>query len=236
MAFVALFIKSGNIQDVIKTLTGQAPEASFDASNIPEYSGELYVKINNGKPEFDTADADKGAFETYSELDSLGRCGVAYANLCKELMPKGQREDISMIKPTGWKRTKYPGVVEDDLLYNRCHLIAYSLAGENANEKNLITGTRYFNKEGMLPFEEMVRDYIYKTGNHVLYRVTPVFEGKNPVAKGVIMEAYSVEDKGKGISYNIFVYNIQPGVEIDYSTGNSKLKQAASNVGYGLSF
>ena len=171
-------------------------------------------------------DYNKKPFETYSELDSLGRCGVAYANICKEIMPEDgeKRQSISMIKPTGWKTTKYEGLVEGNYLYNRCHLIGYQLAGENANAKNLITGTRYFNVTGMLPFENMVDDYIEKYGNnHVLYRVTPIYEGNNLVASGVQMEGYSIEDKGKGVCFNVYVYNVQPGIEINYATGDSKL-------------
>ncbi len=189
---------------------------------IPEYSGSYFVKLNNNKPTFNKEDMEKEAFESYSDLDSLGRCGVAYAKLGKELMPTSSREDISMIKPSGWKVYKYPDLIEDTLLYNRSHLIAFSLAGENANEKNLITGTDYFNKGGMQPFEEGVRSYIKKTGNHVMYRVTPLFKDDDLVARGVIMEAYSVEDHGTGICFNVFIYNVQPGVEIDYSTGKSK--------------
>lgn len=199
---------------------------SFDISSVPQYSDEPYVAIDNNIPSFSEEDHSTKAFENYSELDSLGRCGVAYANICKEIMPvEGeQRQAINMIKPTGWKTTKYEGLVEGNYLYNRCHLIGYQLAGENANKKNLITGTRYFNVTGMLPFENQVNDYIEKNKkNHVLYRVTPIFEGNNLVANGVQMEAYSVEDNGKGVSFNVYVYNVQPGVEIKYETGESKL-------------
>lgn len=165
------------------------------------------------------------SFETYSELDALGRCGVAYANISKDLMPTEERGEIGMIKPSGWHTVKYPEVIEDLFLYNRCHLIGYQLSGENANEKNLITGTRYLNVEGMLPFENKVAAYVRKTGNHVLYRVTPVFEGDNLVAEGVLMEAFSVEDAGKGVEFCVFAYNIQPGIEIDYATGESRLQK-----------
>ena len=160
-------------------------------------------------------------FESYSELDQLGRCGVAMANLSPALMPTEERGAIGTVKPSGWHTVKYPELIEDNYLYNRCHLIAFSLAGENANEKNLITGTRYFNVQGMQVFERKVEDYIRKTGNHVLYRVTPVFEDQNLVATGVIMEAYSVEDDGKGICFNVFIFNVQPRIEIDYSDGSS---------------
>ena len=191
-------------------------------SEIPEYNEKIYVEINNNKPYFKEEEYITNSFETYSELDSLGRCGVAYANISKETMPREgeERESISSITPTGWKQEKYDG----EYLYNRCHLIGYQLSSENANECNLITGTRYFNVEGMLPFENKVADYIEKNeNNHVLYRVTPIFENDNLLAKGVEIEAYSVEDNGKGICFNVFVYNIQPGINIDYRTGeNSK--------------
>ena len=172
-------------------------------------------------PEFDASDLTRtDPFETYSDLDSLGRCGVAYANICVELMPTEEREPIGQVKPTGWHTAKYDGV-DGKYLYNRCHLIGFQLAGENANEKNLITGTRYMNTQGMLPFENKVADYVKSTGNHVLYRVTPVFEGSDLVAQGVQMEAYSVEDQGEGVCFNVFCYNAQPGVGIEYASGES---------------
>lgn len=180
---------------------------------------------NNNIPEFTEAERHcTEPFELYSELDTLGRCGTAYANLCKELMPEKERGEIGHIKPSGWHTVKYPGIVEGNYLYNRCHLIAFCLAGENANEKNLITGTRYFNVNGMLPYEEKVADYIDKTYNHVLYRVTPVYEGNNLIASGVQIEGWSVEDNGSGICFNVYISNIQPGIKIDYSTGNSWIK------------
>lgn len=215
-----------NNVSIANNVNTQSTIASFDLKNIPQYTSEPYVKINNNIPQFSEEDYNKKPFETYSELDSLGRCGVAYANICKEIMPEDgeKRQSISMIKPTGWKTTKYEGLVEGNYLYNRCHLIGYQLAGENANAKNLITGTRYFNVTGMLPFENMVDDYIEKYGNnHVLYRVTPIYEGNNLVASGVQMEGYSIEDKGKGVCFNVYVYNVQPGIEINYATGDSKL-------------
>ena len=187
---------------------------------IPEDSGEAYIEINNNIPNFKESDYTTEAFEDYSELDDYGRCGVAYANICKEIMPqKGEkRGDISNVKPTGWKQKKYNG----EYLYNRCHLIGYQLSDENDNELNLITGTRYFNVTGMLPFENKVAEYIKENeNNHVLYRVTPVFEGENFLASGVEIEAYSVEDNGKGICFNVYVYNIQPGITINYLTGES---------------
>ena len=189
-------------------------------SEIPEYSGSPYVEINGNEPDFSKSDFTADSFETYSELDSLGRCGAAYANVGQDLMPTGPRSSIGQVKPTGWHTAKYDNV-DGKYLYNRCHLIAYQLTGENANEKNLITGTRSFNVDGMLPYEEMVGDYVRETGNHVLYRVTPVFEGDDLVAKGVQMEAMSVEDEGEDIEFNVFVYNVQDGIDIDYRTGDS---------------
>lgn len=195
-------------------------QESISLSEIPEYSGEPYIEINGNEPDFPEGDWEEESFETYSELDELGRCGTAYANVGTDLMPTEERGSIGQVKPTGWHTVKYD-IVDGKYLYNRCHLIGYQLSGENANEKNLITGTRYLNVEGMLPFENMAADYVKETGNHVLYRVTPVFDGNNLVANGVQMEAFSVEDAGEGISYNVYVYNVQPGIEIDYATGES---------------
>lgn len=194
---------------------------SLTSQDLPKYTGAPYVTVNGNDPEFDENAFTTQSFETYSSLDYLGRCGTAYANLGTDLMPTKDRESISQVHPTGWQSTTYE-TVDGEYLYNRCHLIAFQLAGENANEKNLITGTRYMNVEGMLPFEEKVADYIQNTQNHVLYRVMPMFEGTDLVAKGVHMEAESVEDKGKGISFNVFVFNVQPGIEIDYATGESR--------------
>lgn len=188
---------------------------------LPAYSGQPYVEIDGNQPGFTEKDKTKQSFEQYSELDSLGRCGVAYANVGKELMPTEKRGSIGKVKPSGWHTVKYD-IVDGKYLYNRCHLIGYQLTAENANEKNLITGTRFMNVNGMLPFENMVADYVKETGNHVLYRVTPVFEGNGLLAKGVQMEAYSVEDEGDGICFHVFVYNVQPGIWIDYATGESK--------------
>ena len=190
---------------------------------IPKYEQEAYVFLNNNEPEFSEKDITNQSYEDYSELDSYGRCGVAKANLGIDLMPTEEREGIGQVRPSGWQLIKYDHV-EGKYLYNRCHLIGFQLAGENANERNLITGTRYMNTEGMLPFENMVAEYIRETKNHVLYRVTPIFEGDNLVASGVQMEAKSVEDNGEGICFNVFVYNVQPGIEIDYATGISKEK------------
>ncbi len=189
------------------------------------YAGEASVSINNGTPFFTPEEITTEVFENYSELDSLGRCGMAFANICQELMPTGERGNISRVKPTGWQTVQYD-VIADKHLYNRCHLIGYQLAGENANEKNLITGTRYLNVEGMLPWENLVAEYVEETGNHVLYRVTPCFDGNNLVASGVLMEGFSVEDNGEGICFNVYCYNVQPGVMIDYETGDSCLDES----------
>ena len=198
-------------------------QKSYELTDIPAYAGNSFVILDDNKPAFSKKDRERtDAFETYSDLDELGRCGVAYANICKELMPTEERGAIGMVKPTGWHTVKYDNV-EGKYLYNRCHLIGYQLAGENANEKNLITGTRYLNVTGMLKFEDLVADYVNETNYHVLYRVTPVFEGDNLVASGVEMEAYSVEDKGEGVSFHVFLYNVQPGITIDYATGESWL-------------
>lgn len=194
--------------------------------HIPEYSGMACVEVNNNIPFFEEGEFSIEPFEVYSELDALGRCGVAYANISRELMPTEERGAIGSIKPSGWNQAKYEGVIDSKppYLYNRCHLIAYCLTAENANEKNLITGTRYMNVEGMLPFEEKVAKYLDQNDNHVLYRVTPVFDGDNLVASGVLMEAYSVEDSGEGICFCVYCYNVQPGVEINYRNGESSLK------------
>lgn len=197
-------------------------DESYDIENLPEYDGNSYVIVNDNIPYFKEEEYTTNSFEKYSELDSLGRCGVASANISKDLMPTEKRGSIGMIKPSGWHTIKYDHI-DGKYLYNRCHLIGYQLTGENANEKNLITCTRSMNTKGMLQFENMVTKYIKDTGNHVLYRVTPVFEGNNLVATGVEMEAYSVEDNGKGIKFNVFVYNIEDGIIIDYKTGDSKL-------------
>lgn len=195
----------------------------FSISDVPEYSDDLYVPVNNNIPYFERDDLAAAAesFEHYSKLDALGRCGVVYASIGIDIMPTEDREGIGQIKPTGWHTVKYD-IVDGKYLYNRCHLIGFQLSGENANEKNLITGTRYMNKEGMLPFENMVADYVKETENHVLYRVTPVFDGDDLLATGVLMEAESVEDQGEDILFCVFVYNVQPGITIDYATGESR--------------
>ena len=191
---------------------------------VPAYSGTSYIEIHDNKPFFTEEVMTTNSFEKYAPLDLLGRCGTAFANIGKDIMPTEERGPIGMVKPSGWHTVKYPEIIEDLYLYNRCHLIGYQLSGENANEKNLITGTRYMNVEGMLPFENQVAQYVKDTGNHVLYRVTPRFTGNNLVADGVLMEAYSVEDSGEGLQFCVFVYNVQPGIEIDYATGKSKVR------------
>ena len=196
-------------------------DAYMDMSQVPQYSGQAYVQINGNEPDFTEEDFQRGEFEEYSELDYLGRCGQAFALITLDTMPCEERQSISEIRPSGWHTVRYDDLIEDKYLYNRSHLIAFSLAGENANEKNLITGTRYMNQESMLDFEEEVLYYVRSTGNSVLYRVTPIFEGENLLATGVQMEAYSVEDDGQGVCFNVFVYNVQPGIEIDYETGDS---------------
>ena len=198
--------------------TGSPEQSSFDLSQVPAYSGEPYVVVNNNNPFFKDSDLTTEAFEKYSDLDSLGRCGAAYANVCQEIMPTEKRGAIGMVKPTGWQTVKYDWV-DGKYLYNRCHLIGYQLSGENANEKNLITGTRYLNVDGMLPFENLVADYVHETDHHVLYRVTPVFENSDLVASGVLMEAQSVEDDD--VLFCVYCYNVQPNVTIDYATGES---------------
>lgn len=211
-------------QKVVHTGTASA----FNAADVPAYSGEPYTAVNNNEPYFTSDNLTTEAFENYSELDALGRCGVAYANVCLETMPTEKRSSISEVKPTGWHSVKYDNV-DGKSLYNRCHLIGYQLTAENANQQNLITGTRYLNVDGMLPFENMVADYVKETDNHVLYRVTPIFTGDNLVADGVLMEGYSVEDEGDGICFCVYAYNVQPGITIDYATGDSWLSSEKGN-------
>lgn len=198
-------------------------QVSYDLASIPEYSNANYVVLNNNEPNFTESDYTTDSFERYSELDSLGRAKVAYANIGVDLMPTEERGSIGQVKPSGWHLVKYD-IVNGKYLYNRCHLIGFQLTGENANEKNLITCTRQMNTVGMLEFENKVANYIKSTNNHVLYRVTPIYKDDNLLASGVVMEAYSVEDRGEGIKFNIFVYNVQDGIDIDYKTGDSKLK------------
>ena len=204
--------------------------AVADPKALPQYSGTPYTEVNGNQPSFSEADKSRGAFEEYSELDSLGRCGVAFARIGTDTMPTEKRGAIGSVKPTGWHTVRYNGVVEGNYLYNRCHLIGYQLAGENANTKNLITGTRYLNTQGMLPFEDKVAEYVKATGNHVLYRVTPIFEGDDLVADGVQMEAWSLEDAGAGVCFNVYCYNVQPGTQINYVTGDSQLTENAEAI------
>ncbi len=204
-------------------LTACAPEPSYTLDELPGYAGESYVILEENIPSFPDGDKTSTAFERYSQLDYFGRCGPAYASVGRETMPTEERGSIGQVKPSGWQTVKYD-CVDGKYLYNRCHLIGWQLTGENANELNLITGTRYMNVEGMLPFENQVADYVKDTGNHVLYRVTPIYGDLDLVASGVEMEALSVEDGGKGVCFHVFVYNVQPGVEIDYATGESALE------------
>ena len=220
------FDTAASIEGISKEVYSSQPSGGLEQANqvkdIPDYSGEPYFVINENQPSFSEGDYTTSSSESYSDLDDLGRCGVAFANIGTNLMPTEDRGSIGQVKPSGWQTVKYDNV-DGKYLYNRCHLIGYQLTGENANKLNLITGTRYMNVEGMLPFENMVADYIKETNNHVLYRVTPVFNGDDLVARGVQMEAVSVEDKADGICFNVFVYNVQPGITIDYVTGKSSL-------------
>ncbi len=200
-------------------------QPTVSLADIPAFDGETaYVAINDNKPEFEETELVTQSYERYAPLDSLGRCGVAMACIGKDIMPAEERDSIAQVKPSGWQTVKYD-IVDGKYLYNRCHLIGYQLTGENANKQNLITGTRFLNIEGMLPFENMIADYVKETGNHVIYRVTPIFEGKNLVASGVQMEAFSVEDEGEGICFNVYAYNAQPGISVDYATGKSSLEK-----------
>lgn len=208
-------------QQVSENQQKTSTEKSVSSDDIPDYSGKMTVVVDENQPDFTSKDLTKKSYESYSNLDSEGRCQTAQACIGKDIMPKEERGAIGMVKPSGWHTVKYSNV-DGKYLYNRCHLIAYQLTGENANRKNLITGTRSFNVDGMLPYEEMVGNYVRETGNHVLYRVTPVFEEDNLVAKGVEMEAMSVEDKGEDLKFHVFVYNVQDGIRIDYETGESR--------------
>ena len=203
--------------------------AEMELGEIPEYQGEPYIEVEENQPDFTKEELTEESYETYGELDELGRCTKVEACIGKDLMPTEQRQDISQVKPSGWQSVQYDNV-EGGSLYNRCHLIGYQLTAENANEKNLITGTRYMNTEGMLPFENEVAEYVEETDHHVMYRVVPVFDGSNLVASGVWMEAESVEDDGEGVSFNVYVYNVQPGIEIDYAQGDSEKVQEDTDV------
>lgn len=210
-------------------------EQTFSLDAVPAFSGSPYVEIDGNEPSFSEAERELAAFEAYAPLDELGRCGTALAVVGPETMPTEERGSIGSVRPSGWHLVKYD-IVDGAYLYNRCHLIAYRLAGENAYERNLITGTRFMNAQGMVPFEKQVADYASRTGNRVLYRATPVFEGADLVARGVHLEAESMEDDGAGVRFNVFVYNVQPGIEIDYATGESWLDGAsASSDGFDAS-
>ena len=202
--------------------TTKSSKSSFSYKSVPKYKDKPYVAINNNEPFFKKNELKGKSFEKYSKLDYLGRCGVAEASIGTDLMPSEKRGSISQVKPTGWHSVRY-NFVDGKSLYNRCHLIGYQLSGENANERNLITGTRYLNVDGMLPFENMVADYVKETNNHVMYRVSPIFEGNNLLVSGVQIEAKSVEDNGEGILFNVYCYNVQPNIEINYATGDSSL-------------
>lgn len=214
---------TGELEQLAGALAGDGETGTVALEDIPEYSGEPYVVVEGDEPDFTEEERTEESYEDYSELDRLGRCREAHANIGEDLMPDEERGSIQEVKPSGWEN-EYYDFVEGGYVYNRCHLIGYQLAGENANEKNLITGTRYMNVEGMLPFENQVAEYVRETGNHVLFRVTPIYDGKNLVASGVQMEAESVEDDGESVKFNVYCYNVQPGVEIDYATGENRIQ------------
>ncbi len=221
LVFISVFINVyPGAEDMINDFIRKDKDI-ISIDEVPEYSGLPFVEINGNKPVFDEIYMTEEPFEIYSDLDILGRCGTAFACVCRETMPEEEREPISSVTPTGFINKEYD-FIDQGYVYNRCHLIGFQLTGENANEKNLITGTRYMNIEGMLPIENKVADHVDETGDHVLYRVTPVFDGLDLVAKGVQIEALSVEDNGKGLQLNVFVYNVQPGVDIDYKTGETE--------------
>lgn len=224
IAFIFIYnIYYIEINNFFKSLAYKIEEKSYNLDEIPAYTGSKYVVINNNEPNFNEGDFSEESFEIYSSLDYLDRAGVAYANIGKDLMPTEERGSIGSIKPTGWQTIKYD-IVDGKYLYNRCHLIGHQLSGENANPENLITCTRQMNVDGMLPFENEIAEYVKETNNHVLYRVTPIYEGANLLASGVQMEAISIEDSGKGIKFNVYIYNVQDGIEINYSDGSSKLE------------
>ncbi|MBQ8392175.1 MAG: DNA/RNA non-specific endonuclease [Clostridia bacterium] len=217
--------------------TGGPSTIVINGETVPSYTNKAYVYLNNGEPTFTDKEITTKSYEFYSELDSLGRCGVTHACIGVDLMPTDDRGEIGSVTPSGWKyngksnNNKYDTtLVEGGYIYNRCHLIGFQLAGENANEKNLVTGTRYLNIEGMLPFENMIADYVKETKNHVMFRVTPIYDGNNLVPSGIHMEGYSVEDEGEGISFNVYAYNVQPGIEINYATGENWLSGEAPDV------
>lgn len=236
LALTLMLSSCGEIAEIKNNLDSttkiETTQSTFTLDDVPEYDGHAYIEINNNIPDFTKADYTTTSFEEYGPLDYLGRCTTAYACIGKDLMPTEERGSIGSVKPTGWQTVKYNNV-DGKYLYNRCHLIGYQLTAENANECNLITGTRYLNITGMLGFEDNVADYIKSTSNHVLYRVTPIFNGKELVARGVQMEAYSVEDNGDGICYNVYCYNVQPNIEINYLNGDSRLISAVDHTDEG---
>ena len=231
LAAVFLFLTGCNwlsdLQFGVQTPLAAPPV--YTAEELPAYAGNPFVALYENQPRFEEEEKTDRSYEYYSPLDALGRCGYAFACVGQDLMPTEKRGSIGQVKPSGWQTTKYDHV-DGKYLYNRCHLIGYQLSGENANERNLITGTRYLNVQGMLPFENMVADYVKETGNHVLYRVTPIFREEDLVAQGVIMEAWSVEDEGDGVCFCVFCYNVQPGVVIDYATGESRPETAENST------
>ena len=213
-----------NAEDQSDILPEYSDEGAQSLEEIPEFTDVAYVAVNDNVPFFLPEEYTTESYEEYADLDALGRCGVTVACIGVDIMPTEARGEIGSVKPTGWHSVKYD-IVEGKYLYNRCHLIGFQLAGENANKRNLITGTRYLNIEGMLPFENLVADYVKETKNHVLYRVTPLFDGDNLVAHGVLMEGWSVEDEGEGVCFCVYAYNAQPGIVIDYATGESRLAE-----------
>lgn len=224
---------SGNAKSSFSTAKKGKINTVVSLSSIPSYKGSPYTTVNQNKPKFSKRMLNADSYEYYPNLDSLGRCGITIACVGRDLMPTEDRGSIGMIKPSGWHTVRYDDLVDGKYLYNRCHLIGYQLTGENANEKNLVTGTRYLNVTGMLPFENEVADYVKSSGNHVLYRVTPVFKGSDLVCRGIQMEAYSVEDNGKGVCFNVFCYNVQPGIKITYSTGDSSRSSSGTTIDTG---
>ena len=233
---VEIVVAPPSVQEQSQMQEKPVEQKAFSLEDVPAYGGDAYVAMNDNIPYFQPEEIRTESFEFYSELDDLGRCGVVYACIGQDLMPNEARESIGSVKPTGWQSTRYDDLVDGKYLYNRCHLIGFQLTGENANKKNLITGTRYLNIDGMLPFENLVADYIKETENHVMFRVTPVFVGEELVARGVLMEGYSVEDAGEEICFCVYAYNVQPGIEIDYATGKSKLGEKQELEGVKLDY
>ena len=220
-AIIALCVSLAGCTKKVEQTPTQSKQSVSVTQEIPKWNGKPFVVLNDNIPQFSEEMLALKEAEVYSELDRLGRCGPAYAVITRKTMPTEPRGKIGMVKPSGWQTVRYDDLIKDRYLYNRCHLIGFQLAGENANPKNLITGTRSLNVDGMLPFENMVTAYVKKTGNPVLYRVVPVFHGDELVARGVTMEGYSMNDKGKSICFNVFIPNVQPGIVINYNSGKS---------------